>query len=315
VEKPNTMAAGDDFTPKLSDLLHNGRSIAEYWTEWFNESNPWREALMDGDHTVEVRVLLFLAMFLILHAVMLKLRPIVGEPLASRPTLIANQIHCSTTSFLATYLLYNHWRDGVMDDFLVWQQFGIPLSLAYFMADILWYCIPERDGLILFHHITMLLCHYPVSSHSGALLCGAGDALWTVRLSMMGYLCELSNPLMNWRWWLLQTLEKDRIDFALVNIVLVFSFIGRTFLLGWLLVGVLIPKAALFVEAKQVFVYTLCILGHAVILLLSLYWLKVLCGGGVKNLLKFKKKKSAKGKFTFGTDMGREKTPEKGKKA
>ena len=34
----------------------------------------WREALVDGDHTVEFRVLLFLAMFLILHAVMLKLR-------------------------------------------------------------------------------------------------------------------------------------------------------------------------------------------------------------------------------------------------
>ena len=91
-----------------------------------------------------------------------------------------------------------------MEDFVLWQQFGIPLSLAYFMADILWYCIPSGDGLILFHHITMLLCHYPVSSDVGAKMCGAGNALWTVRLSMMGYLCELSNPLMNWRWWLLQ---------------------------------------------------------------------------------------------------------------
>jgi len=39
------------------------------------------------------------------------------------------------------------------------------------------------------------------------VLCGAGSALWSIRLSLMGYLCELSNPLMNYRWYLMQTLE------------------------------------------------------------------------------------------------------------
>jgi hypothetical protein len=32
------------------------------------------------------------------------------------------------------------------------------------------------------------------------VLCGAGSALWSVKLSLLGYLCELSNPLMNYRW-------------------------------------------------------------------------------------------------------------------
>lgn len=83
-------------------------------------------------------------------------------------------------------------------------------------------------------------------------------------------------------------------------------------LLGWLLVGVILPRAAEFVEAKQVFIYSMCVLGHGVILLLSLYWLKVLCGGGLKALLTFKPrpKGANKGGFTFGTDMGRK---EKGK--
>jgi hypothetical protein len=113
------------------------------------------------------------------------------------------------------------------------QVLGLPLSLAYFLGDIYWYCIPQRDYLIAFHHATMLACHYPVGSdaggskaerrpaekgggrrrrqhgrtRTGAALCGAGDALFAVRLSLLGYLCELSNPLMNWRWWLMQTLQ------------------------------------------------------------------------------------------------------------
>ena len=66
--------------------------------------------------------------------------------------------------------------------------------------------------------------------------------------------------------------------------------------------GVLLPRAAHFVEAKQVFVYSLCVLGHAIILLLSLYWLKVLCGGGLKNLLKLKKRAKKKGGECAGSE-------------
>ena len=60
--------------------------------------------------------------------------------------------------------------------------------------------MPKGDGLILFHHLVMCVCHYPVGSGAGARLAGAGDARWVVWLSMMGYLSEVSNPLMNYRW-------------------------------------------------------------------------------------------------------------------
>lgn len=200
----------------------------------------------------------------------------------------------------------------------------------------------------------MLLCHYPAGSASAAGLFGTVDPLWCVKLSMMGYLCELSNPLMNWRWWLLKTLEEHSIQFSIVNVLLVLSFALRVVLLGWLLYVVILPMAATFVEvrcsvllgclcflllgiilrfvcffchpllrlcllcprgcahlehasqAKQVFLYSLIVLGHTVILLLSVYWLKVLCKGGLKSLLTFKKPSEPRnGKFTFGTDMGR----------
>lgn len=259
---------------------------------------------MDGDNTLEYSILAILAAFLLLHFTMLAIRPYLGEPLASRPTFVANQIHCTTVSLLSLYLLVTKPGNDV-SDFKLWQTIGIPISVAYFLADILWYCVPTGDKLILCHHITMILCHYPAGSPHGATFCGLGDAMWSVKLSMLGYLCELANPLMNYRWWLLQTLEKNRIDFPVVNVMLVVSFALRGVLLVWLLARMVLPRAAEFIEAKQVFIYTLAVLGHVIILLLTLYWLKVLCRGGLKSLLVFKKPEKKGGKFTFGTDMGR----------
>mmetsp|Transcript_83335 Transcript_83335/g.162166 ORF Transcript_83335/g.162166 Transcript_83335/m.162166 type:complete len:127 (-) Transcript_83335:478-858(-) len=115
---------------------------------------------------------------------------------------------------------------------------------------------------------------------------------------------------MNYRWWLIQTLEQHRFDFSVVVVLLVSSFAARIVLLGWLLVGVILPKAALFIEARQVFIYLMCVVGHTVILLLSLYWFVVLTKPGLKRMAVFvpfpKNKKEPGNSFTFGADMGRE---------
>lgn len=301
----------------IFSLLNNGRTVAEFWREWAETSNPWRAAWYDGDDSLELRIAQFLAFFVALHVAMLTMKKwgLLGQVLASRPTLVANHLHCTTVSSLAVYLLAGAGEES-LDAYSLWQTVGIPMSVAYFIGDVFWYVIPGRysplsssrsfDGLIFFHHVVMIACHYPVASPQGAALCGAGSALWATRLSLLGYLCELSNPLMNYRWWLMQTLESHRVDFSVVVVLLFASFALRIGLLAYLLAAVILPKAALFVEAKQVFIYAMCVTGHAVILLLSLYWLHVLTKAGMKRMLIFvPQKKPAGGGFTFGADMGR----------
>lgn len=304
--------------PSVWDLLHNGRTVAEFWSEWSEVPNIWRAAFYDGDDTIEWRIAGFLVFFVSLHVAMLTLKRagLLSDVLASRPTVVANQLHCSSVTLLALYLLVTG-DDTNVESYALWQEWCIPFSMGYFCGDILWYAIPAKysplsstasfDRLILVHHATILMCTYPVATAAGAELAGAGSALWAVRLNLLNYLCELSNPLMNYRWYLMQTLPAHRADFAATVLLLVATLAGRVVLLGWLLLCYVLPKAALFIEAKQVFVYYAIVMGHILILLLSLYWLKVLTKPGLQRMLEFtpapKRLKGAT--FTFGTDMGR----------
>merc|ERR1719247_2112413 len=129
----------------------------------------------------------------------------------------------------------------------------------------------------------MCVCHYPVGSGAGARLAGAGDARWVVWLSMMNY-----------RWWLIHTLDAHKARFAVVNALIVVSFALRIVLMGYLLAFEIVPRTALYVDRKQVLTFVLCVLGHSVILALSMYWLKVLCSAGVRGLLVFRKPERAR---------------------
>lgn len=196
----------------------------------------------------------------------------------------------------------------------MWQRVALPLSLAYFAVDVYWYCLPTNDVLIAFHHFVMCFCHYPVGHDSGAVLAGAGDKEWVVWLSIAGYTSEISTVLMNYRWYLLQTLEEDWIGFAVVNVLVVFSWMARIVLFGYLLAFEIAPRFALFVEKKQLLTYVIMVLGHAVIGLLSCYWVSVMCRGGVRSLVTFQKRDNKKRKdgdsegtaFCFGDDIGRD---------
>lgn len=68
-------------------------------------------------------------------------------------------------------------------------------------------------------------------------------------------------------------------------------------------------------QAKQIFLYTVSLFGHSLIFILSAYWLRVLCRGGMKNMLHFKpskhKKEGKRSAFRFGTDMGRSEAKQK----
>jgi len=181
-------------------------------------------------------------------------------------------------------------QDKDVRNYNLWQRWVLPFSISYFIADGIWYCIPKRDLLISVHHVVMIMCHYPVGEPAAALLCGAGSWKWAAWVSMTGYLAELSNPLLNVRWWLMQTLEKNHWLFGVNNVLVVLSFLARIVLFPYLIVNDIWPRRHEFVEYEQVLAFSLCIFGNVVICLLSAHWLYLLTGKGLGPLLRFEKK-------------------------
>ena len=298
-----------------------------FYREWRQESSPWGEAHkseVEGGGTFRSTFLLFLAVFALLNVVgkyIGKRRP--NSPLSTRPTVLAGTFHALATSIISIYLLVarppgdviegNEQQNGTAVtaiNWSLWQTVAIPLSLAYFAADAAWYCLPRSDGLIFFHHLLMCFCHYPIINRSGATLAGGGDAPFSTWLSVVGYTSEVSTCLMNYRWYLLQTLEADWVGFAIVNVLVVMSWSYRIVLFVYLLLWEIIPRTPQYVETKQLLTYIIMFSGHAIIGALSVYWLQLMCKGGIKGLLTFRKKKrshlNGTGGFSFGDDIGRE---------
>uniref|UniRef100_A0A7S2U7B6 TLC domain-containing protein n=1 Tax=Attheya septentrionalis TaxID=420275 RepID=A0A7S2U7B6_9STRA len=283
-------------------------AFVEFWVEWKKESNPWREAYLEGGGTFERSMIMCCMGFAVLHFVATALGKKYGPPLSGRPTVLAATFHAGSTSILAIYVLWINRgkQEGEEVDFSIWQQWALPLSLAYFVAEFFWYCVPRRDVLISVHHVIMCFCHYPVGHDAGAVLAGAGNPNWVLWLSAMGYTSELSSVLMNYRWYLLETLDSNWIGFGICNVLVALSWAGRVVLFGYLLVFEIAPLAPLYAEKKQLLTYVIMVFGHVVIGVLSMYWLRIMCRGGFKSLLVFKKKKSSGGGFTFGADIGRD---------
>ena len=100
----------------------------------------------------------------------------------------------------------------------------------------------------------------------------------------MGYTSEVSKAVMNYRWYLINTLEENWIGFGIVNLFVVASWAGRVTLFTYLLIVEIVPRMPLYVEQGQMFTFGVMVFGHAGIGLLSLYWYIVMCRGGLKNL-------------------------------
>ena len=303
----------------------------DFYREWRQESNPWREAHKsdaeeEGGKFV-TSFLWFFATFAALNVAGQFLGNRCPEsPLSTRPTVLAGTFHALATSVISIYLLVVHPRKGdpedhahnlsdaeptILIDWSMWQTVAIPLSLSYFAADAVWYCLPRSDGLIFFHHVIMCFCHYPIINRAGATLAGGGDATFSTWLSVIGYTSEVSTCLMNYRWYLLQTLDRDWIGFAIVNILVVISWAYRIVLFSYLLLWEIIPRTPQYVETKQLLTYAIMFSGHAIIGALSVYWLRLMLKGGLKSLLTFRKKKrrtlqDGGGGFSFGDDIGLE---------
>lgn len=223
--------------------------------------------------------------------------------IASRPTVIAATVHAVATSIVAVGVLVAYYTNIQRGDdgspwtyqninlVRVWQRIGLPISLSYFAIDSYFYCLPRMDFLIFVHHLIMVLCHYPVVCDAGAVLAGAGDIKWVTWISIVGYTSELSTALMNWRWYLIHTLEENWIGFGIVNCLVVAGWAGRVVMFTYLLIAEIYPRMPLYVEQEQMFTYWVMVFGHASIGVLSLHWCLVMCRGGLRSLFVFEKKR------------------------
>lgn len=299
-------------------------------------NDPWTACLLQGEFIFETRFLLYSLGYILLsfvgnwchdsyHAA------VAANPnsppdarslkslIASRPTVIAATVHSVATSIVAVgiLILYYNNQDGDENSpwvyhgtnlLRVWQRVGLPISLSYFVTDCYFYCLPRKDLIIFVHHCIMCFCHYPVSHDSGALLAGAGDFEWAVWLSIVGYTSEVSTAVMNYRWYLINTLEENWIGFGIVNLFVVASWAGRVALFTYLLIVEIFPRMQMFVDQQQTFTYGVAVFGHAGIGLLSLYWCIVMCRGGLKGLFVFKKKRpkvlNPQQVFSFAEEVG-----------
>lgn len=299
-------------------------------------TNPWVECFLKGDFIFESRFLLYAIGYILVsflgnwchrsyHAAV-QANP--NSPpdsrslkalIASRPTVIAATIHSVATSVVAVGILilyYNNqdssspWLyEGTTNLILIWQRVGLPISLSYFVTDSYFYCLPRKDLVIFIHHIIMCFCHYPVSHGSGAILAGGGDVEWVTWLSIVGYTSEVSTAMMNYRWYLINTLEDNWIGFGIVNAIVVASWAGRVMMFTYLLFVEIFPRMHLYVEQHQMFTFAVMVFGHAGIGLLSLHWCIVMCKGGLKSLFVFKKKERPKvlnpqQGFSFAEEVG-----------
>jgi len=308
-------------------------------------TNPWVESFLQGEFIFESRFLLYSVGYIIVsifgnwcqssyHAAA-KANPksppsptSIKSLIASRPTVIAATIHSVATSVIAVGILvlyYNHNNNNNQDSsspwlyqynetttinlIHVWQRVGLPISLSYFVTDCYFYCLPRKDMVIFIHHCIMCFCHYPVGNEYGASLAGVGDVEWVTWMSIVGYTSEVSTAVMNYRWYLINTLEKNWIGFGIVNGFVVASWAGRVILFTTLLIKEIFPRYQMYIDHQQLFTYAVLIFGHAGIGLLSLHWCIVMCKGGIKSLFVFKKKKrptvlNPQQGFSFAEEVG-----------
>jgi hypothetical protein len=139
------------------------------------------------------------------------------------------------------------------------------------------------------------------------VLAGAGDIPWVTWLSIFGYISEVSTAVMNYRWYLLNTLEEDWIGFGVVNCFVAASWAGRVVMFTYLLLVEIFPRAHLYIAKKQILTFTVMVFGHFGIGMLSLYWCILMCRGGIRSLFVFQKKSRAQGpnkKSSFAESVG-----------
>jgi hypothetical protein len=191
-----------------------------------------------------------------------------GWLLATRPTIVAGTIHGLSISIIAGLVC-----SGLVD-LSWWRLVGLPLTVAYNISDLLFYCIPKKNMTFVVHHLCIIGTHCSVCSEAAAAIVGVGDVVWAQNLSALGFLSEIPIPLLNLRWWAQRAWKRSVRVHAVIDWACVATFtIFRIVLFPWLLYSYVLPHQAAYRAAGKLDLFVGNFCGHLIIFLLSLMWL------------------------------------------
>ena len=137
------------------------------------------------------------------------------------------------------------------------------------------------------HHLVMIGAHYPVGTSLGIYVGGAGDPDWCTWLSIVGYLSEWTTCFLNIRWVLAHTLEKHHLSFFVISLALVGSYVYRLVMFPYILITDILPRYEAYVVMQQIWTFYIIVLGHLVVLQLSIQWVALIMQVGLGNFLFF----------------------------
>lgn len=238
-------------------------------------------AIFDGDHRYEFNIAVALGTYLFAHCLIISSSKRFEYPLSIRPAMICGSVHAIGTATIALFILVSGGHH-----LYLWQRMVLPFSVSYYAADIMWSCIPNNDLTMTLHHLVMIGCHYPLGEANGALVAGAGDPDWCLRLSMIGYLGEWTTVFLNARLLLTGTACQRSATFSVVSLLLLSTYAYRLFLFPYILLFEIFPRYPTYSRRQQILTFYIMVLGHLLVLHLSIQWIAVILKFGIRRFVR-----------------------------
>lgn len=205
------------------------------------------------------------------------------KPLSTRPTIWYGTLHATLVGTCALLVSLEYvplsW----------WPRFGLPMSIGYMIYDLLGWCVPQGDWMLICHHMVVIFVHAPVGVVAAQKVCGAGNADWAIGVSAFVYMMELSVPPLNYRWYLTKTLDRSALRYFTNSCLLLCTWLLRLGVCVWDIYTFLFKDDLVerHRERGTLNIVYVFVISHLIIFTMSAYWFYRLLGNGIWKFLVF----------------------------